>query len=281
LGEYFTTKEPLTTPALVRNDANINFNWSMAAPFAGLPADGFSVRWTGQITPRYSQTYTFIISADDGFRLWVDGVPVIDHWVVGATTEFAGNPIALTAGHKYDLKLEYYENTGYASAKLLWSSASQAEEVVPASVLSPPVAVPGALWGDYFLYETMTGYYAHRDDGPVSFDWSNTGPVGVFNFDTDYSVRWTGSVLPPVTGTYTFYTTSDDGVRLWVDGKTLIDHWNGHSPLEDMGTISLTAGQRVNLRLDYEQLTGGAVISLSWAAPGVPKALVPGTAMAR
>src|SRR6186713_2622234 len=71
-GDYFSDAN-LTTLALSRIDATANFNWQSGAPAAGLPKDNFTVRWSGQVVPRFSETYTFRITADDGVRLWING----------------------------------------------------------------------------------------------------------------------------------------------------------------------------------------------------------------
>src|SRR5262249_11199199 len=86
----------------------------------------------GAIEPFFSEDYTFYAVTDDGFRLWINNQLIIDSWIEQAPTEHASMPIPLKAGVKYDLKVEYYENTGTASAMLFWSSASQAKEVIRA-----------------------------------------------------------------------------------------------------------------------------------------------------
>jgi|GEM_PF-1806755 len=134
-GEYFNGTG-FNTPVLTRTDATIDFNWGGSAPAAGVNADNFSVRWTGQIEPQYSQTYTFYTTTDDGARLWVNGQLIIDKWVSQPATEWSGS-IALTAGQKVDIRLEHYDGCCDASAKLSWSSASQAKQVVPSSRLYP------------------------------------------------------------------------------------------------------------------------------------------------
>jgi hypothetical protein len=112
--------------------AVVTFDWSAGAP-TGMGVDTFSVRWTGQVQPCYSQTYTFYTSSDDGVRLWVNGQQVIANWTDHGPTENSGT-IALTAGQKYDVGMEFYENGGGAVASLSWSSASQA------TLLYPPVS---------------------------------------------------------------------------------------------------------------------------------------------
>lgn len=139
--------------AVTRTDATVNFNWGSGTPVAGIGADNFSVRWTGQVQPLYSQTYTFYTVSDDGVRLWVNGQLIINNWSDHAAVENRAN-VTLTAGQKYDLKMEFYENGGAAVARLLWSSASQPKQAIPQSQLystsatatptatSSPTAVP-------------------------------------------------------------------------------------------------------------------------------------------
>jgi hypothetical protein len=135
-GQYFGARD-LTGLRLTRKDATVDFNWGTATPDPTLPVDVFSVRWTGRVIPKYTQTYAFSVQSDDGVRLWVNGQLLIDNWTDHALTENTGN-ISLVAGKAYDLKLEYYENTGGATVRLLWASPSQLKEVIPATQLSTP-----------------------------------------------------------------------------------------------------------------------------------------------
>jgi hypothetical protein len=128
-GEYYSNID-LTGPILTRNDTTVNFNWGLGSPSSSIAVDGFSVRWTGMVQPRYSEMYTFFTATDDGARLWVDDKLIIDKWVNQAVTEYSGT-IALTADRKYSIKMEYYDNTHEAVARLSWSSTSQLKEIVP------------------------------------------------------------------------------------------------------------------------------------------------------
>lgn len=134
-GEYFASKN-LTRSTLTRVDPNVDFSWGSAAPNSALPADRFSARWTGQVSPRFSGSTTFYTVSDDGIRLWVNGQLLIDNWTDHGTTENSAS-ITLTAGQKYDLKLEYYEATGGAVSRLLWSSACEAKQAIPKAQLYP------------------------------------------------------------------------------------------------------------------------------------------------
>ncbi|HEY8718106.1 MAG TPA: PQQ-dependent sugar dehydrogenase [Pengzhenrongella sp.] len=138
-GAYFDNQD-LTGATVNRLDSSIAFNWGMGAPVSGIGADTFSVRWSGAVIPRYSQTYTFATTSDDGVRLWVNGTRVIDQWTNHSSRVDTGT-ITLTSGVPVPIVLEYYDGTGNAVAQLRWSSTSQAQEVVPTDRLRPYYAV--------------------------------------------------------------------------------------------------------------------------------------------
>lgn len=134
---YFDNSN-LTGALYGRTDAQVNFNWGSGSPATGITADTFSVRWMGKVTPAYSQAYTFYTQTDDGVRLWVNGVQLINGWqdsFLGWVSEKQGT-INLVAGQQYDIKMEYYDKTGNASAKLLWSSPSVTKQLIPSQALT-------------------------------------------------------------------------------------------------------------------------------------------------
>jgi lysophospholipase L1-like esterase/predicted esterase len=167
-GEYYDNMD-LTTLKVTRTDATVNFDWTTGSPDASIGVDTFSARWTGQVQPRYSETYTFYTTSDDGVRLWVNGTQLVNNWTDHGPTENSGT-ISLTAGLKYDIKMEYYENTGGAAAKLSWSSSSQAKEIIPQSQLYPVTSTQVNLSSYYnqdgFSYDTNRANGAY--DAPAS-----------------------------------------------------------------------------------------------------------------
>ncbi len=91
----------------------------------------------------------------------------------------------------------------------------------------------------------------------------------------DYSVRWTGFLEARRAGPYTVHTESDDGVRLWLDDKLVIDHWDKHPAAEDTAAITLAAGKKVSVRMEYHQSGGPAVARLLWSTGGEAKQAIP------
>lgn len=151
-------------------------------------------------------------------------------------------------------------------------------------------AVATATFLNSFAIGTGTGltgrYYANqlrtfvdppiliRIDPTINFNWNTTSPDPSIGL-TDYTIRWTGSVQAQFNETYTFYTTTDDGVRLWVNGQLIIDEWIDQAPTEWYGSLPLAAGQKYNLQMDYYQNGGGAVAYLSWSSPSTAKTIIP------
>jgi len=107
-------------PALIRTDSRIDFAWGDGSPGQGVPADGFSVRWSGSIRLPRDGKYTFYTVSDDGIRLWVDDQLVIDNWTDHGEVENQGQ-VELWGARSHLIRLEYYENAGAAVAKLLWA----------------------------------------------------------------------------------------------------------------------------------------------------------------
>ncbi|CQR57486.1 glycosyl hydrolase [Paenibacillus riograndensis] len=136
-GQYYSNASLSGTPAFTRTDSGINYIWRQAAPDPALPADFFSVRWSGRLSAAYTESYTIYSSSDDGIRVWIDGVLVIDSWMKQSGQERQGQ-VNLIAGKLHELKVEYYENQGDARVVLMWESPSQVKSVIPAGAFYLP-----------------------------------------------------------------------------------------------------------------------------------------------
>ena len=134
-GTYFSDPG-FQTPATERVDPSIDFEWKGSAPAEGLKPDRYSVRWTGTIEPRFTETHTFMVDASAGARLFVD-----DEMLIDTITEYdrhiQSGTIDLAAGKPARIRLEF-ANTGASGAiKLSWKSQNTPAEVVPATQLHP------------------------------------------------------------------------------------------------------------------------------------------------
>jgi hypothetical protein len=136
----------------------------------------------------------------------------------------------------------------------------------------------GGIRGDYYNTLDFGDFVLTRTDPQINFNWGNESPTMTIEPDS-FSVRWVGEVEAAFTETYTFYTLSDDGVRLWVDGRKLIDHWSEHGAIEDKGKIDLVAGNVYSILMEYYEDSGPAVAQLRWESPSTPKQLIPQAAL--
>ena len=106
----------------------------------------------------------------------------------------------------------------------------------------------------------------------MTIKWTDAG----ISADT-FTVRWTGSVQPQVSENYTFTATTDDGVRLWVNGQLLIDQWVDQGPTAASGSIQLKAQQLYNIVMEYYEKSGGASAQLAWSSASAPFGIIPQT----
>ena len=119
-GEYFANRDLDGSPAVTRTDAGVNFSWNSGSPAAGIPAENWSARWTGILTPLKSGEYTVTIYADDGCRLYVDDKIVVDHWALDSGNEAHTGKIDFIAGHPYRFHVEYFQGRANDQIHMSW-----------------------------------------------------------------------------------------------------------------------------------------------------------------
>jgi hypothetical protein len=291
LGQYFKNMTLTGPPALKRVDAQVNFDWA-EAPAEGFPGDQFSVRWSGTVLAPATGKFTFITESDDGVRLWVDGKLLIDNWTDHAPSEDKSPEFMMQDGKRYEIIMEFYENGGGAAAKLMWSGPSTLKQPIPSFRLTPKeLAPPGeldvaklppdtrGLVGHYFKGRDFGGKPVLRLDKEIAFDWGVGGP-GVRGGDAeDFCVRWTGQVKAERSGLHTFFTETDDGVRLWINGQKLVDQWVDQGATEHKGELKLEAGKSYDLVMEYYENGGFASAKLAWSVDGAEKKIIPASAL--
>lgn len=139
-GEYFNNTGLVGTPAAVRTDATVNFDW-WGTSVNGLSNNYFSARWSGKVEAPVTGAYRLATYSNAGIRVWLDGNLVIDNWPTHWTAKDTSAALNLTANQQYNLKIEFHESEGSAVAKLLWSHPGQAETIIPqARLFSDPVS---------------------------------------------------------------------------------------------------------------------------------------------
>lgn len=130
------------------------------------------------------------------------------------------------------------------------------------------------LRAEYYDNLDLTNLKLIRSDSTVDFNWGSGSPTPTME-SSFFSVRWTGKVQPLYSETYKFYTRSDDGVRLWINGQLLIDDWNDHSFTENRGQITLMAGEKYDIQLEYYDKWGQAAVQLMWSSTKQVKEIIP------
>ena len=334
VGQYFGNDSFSGTPH-VQLDSTIDFNWGDDSPAPGIPANDFTVRWTGALMTHAAGTYYFRADRDDGFRLYINGAFVF---------EGENGSIDLPENTLVHIRAEYWENSGGARVTLYWTPPGESEAVVPSEDLYPAFdgnangdpdvcefgdcngngipdpmdldlglaqdcdgnGVPDECQGNCDcdgngMLETCEAEYASglvgqywtsnggdgdfsarlliRVDPVIDFNWGGGSPDPLVPSD-HFAARWTGTVTTTdAAGTYTFYTHTDDGVRLWVDNQLLINKWQNQSGTEWSGSISLAADTAYLITMEYYDSGGSAEARLSWQPPGGVKEVIPTEAL--
>ncbi len=155
-------------------------------------------------------------------------------------------------------------------AGLLWNNPSHTTVNVATSVTSLPASQlldedgkPGGLTGRYFRGEHFEHLVGKSVDSNIDFLWTTDPPSGLPR--NNYSARWDGFIEAKKAGSYRFSTLSDDGVRLWIDNKLVIDNWTIHPAAVNVGRVNFPSNSRHRIRVEYFQAGGDAVIRLKCA----------------
>jgi PA14 domain/Divergent InlB B-repeat domain len=253
-----------------------NTTWEKAVD--GNTSTGFNgpdVRTPGWINPYIGvdsrpEAQTLTVNNGTGSGSYDPGTTVL----VRANAPPAGKHFAAWAGDTAILSNQFLATT---SALMPW------RDVAITATYAAGISGTGLL-GQYYndgngaaypLANPFTGSPAlTRTDATVDFDWSGNSPGSPVSLD-NFSVKWTGQVKAPVSGSYTFTVTADDGVRLFLDGAKVVDGWKDQGPTTYIYSTTLTAGTLYNIELHFYEHGGGAVCRLHWSYPGQTDQAIP------
>ncbi|MFO7680672.1 MAG: PA14 domain-containing protein [Chloroflexota bacterium] len=270
LAVYWNNTDLAGSPALIRpefddnHNPGIHNNWGLNSPDPLVNKDYFSARWTRS---EYLEPgrYRFTASADDGVRVWVNDQMLIDAWLNQVFTTYTSY-LDITGG-VVPIRVEYYENQHQAVVHVSWTRVPGSETAVVGPNWSP---APGGWRGEYYNNLLFVGPpNLVRTDPEINFDWALESPAPANIVRDRFAVRWTNTLnLEP--GRYRFTTTSDDGVRLWLNNELRIDQWHSQTSLAHSAELDVTGPLSVKLeyydeiglaeaRLTWERLDGGAV----------------------
>jgi alpha-D-xyloside xylohydrolase len=146
---------------------------------------------------------------------------------------------------------------------------TEAGSIIPTGNLLTLEGKPG-LTGEYYEGMAFNSLFTTRTDSIINFNWGMDAPMQGMTEDT-FSIRWRGKIIAPETGEYTINTMTDDGARVWIDNKQIINDWTDHAPLLNTGKINLEAGKSYDMKFEYFEYKMGAVAQLHWILPSQKK----------
>jgi len=265
--EYFDNPTLAGAPVLVRDDAAIAFDWDKGSPDSIVPRNNFSARWTRTLDFA-AGSYRFNTGSDDGIRVYVDGIRIVDAWYDQNLPHMHSGEVALSGG-EHTLIVEYYEHKGAASAHVWWELVSEATGWI----------------GSYYASPRLDGAPALvREDAAINFDWGSGSPAP--GMPSDYfSVGWL-RLMNFAPGYYRFNVWASGGVRVLLSGQRVMDYWepeenayhsldgvflNGTRELQVMYTAKTG---RANIRFTIESTgkalphpPGAGSIAPAWQVP--------------
>lgn len=221
----------------------VDFNWGTKGPGCRIAGTNFSARFT---RVRYFDPgqYRFHVVTDDGVRVWVDNVLIIDKWFDTPATEYTAVR-QLSAGN-HTLQVDYYQNQGTARITFY-----------------PEQVDAQAAWkGEYFNNTNLGGDPAAvRSYNSVNFDWGLAAPAPGIWAD-HFSARFTGE-FHFTGGKYRFTARTDDGIRVFLDDNLILDQWHVTSARTYTVDVDVSEGKH-RLKVEYFEETGAAVCKVSW-----------------
>ena len=248
-GDYWNNPTQSGPPQLTRNDLVIFFNWGEGTADTSLGVDHFSARWHRTLNFD-AGIYRFNIEVDDGFRLYIDNILVLDEWEEGATRTYTVD-VPLSTG-LHTIQVDYFERTGVALMRFWWERNESFSG-----------------WkGEYFGNRDLQGNPALvRDEPQIDFNWGEGRPAT--NLPADhFSVRWRRRVSFEA-GTYRFFLRMDDGARALLDNQLILNEWEDGADRTVNVDVTLPAGERA-LQVEFFESSGVARVSFWWQLAPTP-----------
>ncbi len=265
LAEYFPNLTLGSIPMSVRCEAVIDNNWASGSPSdLGVDSNSFSARWTRDLTIDADQVLEFTARAADGMRIFVDGALVMDEWRQQAPTTYVALSDTLTAG-THEIVVEYFHGGGRGVAE------------VAIAILEPPPPPaacddPGLPWtAEYFASKTVGGNAdTVRCEAAIDYDWALGSPAGTGLGVDNFSARWSRDVTFSEPSTLDFQATTDDGIRIFVDGTVVMDEWRDQTATTFTAETGELAAGTHEVVVEYYEGVDDAVAQVSYTVVAVP-----------
>jgi hypothetical protein len=252
---------PATLTSLILTKVNLSMG----------PSQSQSIKVYGNFTDVNS--YVFALEMTD-YVTWTTDNAAVSQALMGTVSSGINGTANITASF----------GVRSASTSVTVSSATSTSTSTPkgpgllGSYYDFGVANPSSVpWKSGNIGDPFERLFGQRIDSQVYFDWS----TGINNLGQPYyfGIRWTGRIYIPTSGSYQFFTRTDDGVRVWIDdlnAPPIIDNWTLHAATEDTSApVFLTGGQFYNIKIEYFENAGYSVAELRWQGPSITKQLIP------
>ena len=253
---YFANRSLQGVPVVVQDVAEINFGWGTGSPHPSVPSDNFSATYERTINFA-SGNYRFTATYDDGVRVYLDGQLIIDDWHDGSVRSLSADR---TLNGNHSLRVEYYEATGNASLSFGWA-------IVSGGGGGSGKTNPEDWDATYYTNPNLAGSPAlvrveSRSPYPLDKDWGSGSPAPGIIPNDNFSARYVARYYFEA-GDFTFKARVDDGVRVRLDGHTVIDTW-GDGFKEPQNTFfGVGAGQH-EIVVEYYERSGDAFVRVFW-----------------
>jgi len=232
--------------------------------------DYFGLRFTGEFEVETAGSYTFYLTSDDGSRLSINGNVVVDHDGLHGTVEKAGT-IMLSAG-RHELLVDFFEKQEGQGLKLEISGPGINQQDIYGFLMPLSESLDGGASG--VNYE----YYEGNWNQLPNFNQLTPEKTGVLpaislvprERDDQYAFRYQTSILATTPGSYTFFSSSDDGSKIEVNGQTVVSNDGLHPLIEKQGSINLSAGSHT-ITVSFFEKGGGEGLDVELMGPGMPR----------
>jgi hypothetical protein len=270
--EYDNTNASLV---LVNGQSSYTANYQVViSNVSGVVTSSVAQLWFRPVIT--SQPQSVVANPNDfvSFFVGADGSPDLKYqW------RKDGNNLTGQTDATYSIPSAQVSDAGNYTVVVTNAAGAVTSAVATLNVVIPSNPGDGTgLTGDYYNNHSTNAFSGApvltRVDPLIDFDWGvgSPDPLVVTDF---FTIRWTGKVQPLYTQNYTFYTKTDDGVRLWVNGQKLVDKWVLQGATEWSGTISLTADQKYDIVMEYFENQVAANAQLSWSSASQVKGVIP------
>jgi serine/threonine protein kinase len=278
-GGWHAEYGPWDKEALVkRTEPFICWDWHTSSPAIEVPRAKFWGTWAGLVVPPETDDYTFTLDSDDGARLFINEMLILDFANLRAG-KYVSAPLRLEKGKRYLMKVDYHQYDDYASCSLRWSSKAISNALVPAVGTGVPdeALPPDGFFVEYGSWASGKAILSRREL-QAGWDWHSGSPHPDIP-RSKFWAKYSGWITPPADGAYTFNVWYDDNILFFLDDVLILEGLNTRGPeaAMDLPPITLKGGKHYSVRIEYRQYDDYAHLVVKWKSPDMPLRILNGT----